>query len=488
MTISNSDFASAAEGNLRDLRDRLRKMKVTDIDALKVEEEIRSQLDALGRELMTEVFARADIDDQEVLINGLLHGRVDRHRAKIHTSFGVCEVWRTMYRRDRKSAPVSPLDKRLGIVESFYTPKCAKIVCLLPALLVREDMEAVLREVSGITVGAATMHRLPQTVMARYERSRETIERTVRERDEVPANAVFIQGGLDGVMVPQEGQHCRPRGRNSSDEPEPARWESKYPGATPPGPAARDAHTDRAWHEASVATLAYFDIEGRHLHTVYVGRMPEEHKATLGEMLNAEMQLALEKRPDLTPILASDGAPGQWNILADIRAQMPDGPRERATELIDFFHVAEHLQDAADAIDGKGTAESKVRRAGWCELLKGYDDGAERVLQALRHQRRIATKESTREEVDAVLGYIANNQHRMAFHTAIQRKMPIATGPTEAAAKSLVGVRMKRSGARFSQHGGQTILTLLASHKSCRFDNLFDVVAQTYTAPVSRAA
>lgn len=32
------------------------------------------------------------------------------------------------------------------------------------------------------------------------------------------------------------------------------------------------------------------------------------------------------------------------------------------------------------------------------------------------------------------------------------------THATEAAAKTIVGSRMKRAGARFSQHGGQTVM------------------------------
>ncbi len=44
---------------------------------------------------------------------------------------------------------------------------------------------------------------------------------------------------------------------------------------------------------------------------------------------------------------------------------------------------------------------------------------------------------------------------------------------------------MKRSGARYSQHGGQTILTLLAAHKSARFDALWSVLSEGYAANVT---
>ena len=47
---------------------------------------------------------------------------------------------------------------------------------------------------------------------------------------------------------------------------------------------------------------------------------------------------------------------------------------------------------------------------------------------------------------------------------------------------------MKRSGARFSEHGGQTVLTLRAALKSGRFGDLFDVLVDGYKAVIRKAA
>src|SRR5438132_752574 len=77
----------------------------------------------------------------------------------------------------------------------------------------REESTEMLRELGGIAVSAATQHRLPQAVMARYETRRDEIERRVREQHRVPIAATTMQVGLDGVMVPQEGEHAKPRGR-----------------------------------------------------------------------------------------------------------------------------------------------------------------------------------------------------------------------------------------------------------------------------------
>ncbi len=485
--VSADEFgATRAERQLRELRGRLRRMKLRGIDLVALEEQIASGLNAIGCEMMADVFACVDIDDAEVDINGTCHSRIDRHRATIHTMFGGVEIQRTTYRKDRKSPTVSAFDKALGIVESFYTPKIARVVSLLQALLVREDAAALLREVGGIAVSAATQHRLPQAIMARYETKRDEIERRVREQQMIPADAVAMQVGLDGVMVPQDGEHAKPRGREPEGEPAPARHERSYGAVLVPGPAATDSTVGRAWHEASVGTVAFFDADGEHVQTTYVGRMPEEHKSTLGQMLQREAMHALAQRPDLRVVMASDGALGHWTTLAKIRAEMPEHSRNSSFDLLDFFHVSEHLQKACDAIEGTGTADARMRRMSWCETLKEYDNGVDRVLQSLRHQRRTATGRKTHETIEQVIEYLTTHRTRMKYKAASDAKLPIATGPTEAAAKSLVGVPMKRSGARFSQHGGQTVLTLLASHKSGRFESLFDTIVETYAARVTQ--
>ncbi|MGH8487606.1 MAG: hypothetical protein ACREXS_01685, partial [Gammaproteobacteria bacterium] len=55
----------------------------------------------------------------------------------------------------------------------------------------------------------------------------------------------------------------------------------------------------------------------------------------------------------------------------------------------------------------------------------------------------------------------------------------------EAACKTLVTQRLKRSGMRWRHEGGQAILTLRALAQSQRFDNGWRLLAQTYRAHVA---
>ena len=54
----------------------------------------------------------------------------------------------------------------------------------------------------------------------------------------------------------------------------------------------------------------------------------------------------------------------------------------------------------------------------------------------------------------------------------------------EAAIKTLVTVRMKRAGARWTIDGGQAVLTFRSLSKSDRFDHAWDLLAYTYKMAV----
>jgi hypothetical protein len=122
-------------------------------------------------------------------------------------------------------------------------------------------------------------------------------------------------------------------------------------------------------------------------------------------------------------------------------------------------------------------------------MLKEYDDGPARVLKAMRYHRDRQTGDAPREDIETAVNYLANQatQGRMAYAAARVANQPIGTGVAEAAAKTVANVRMKRSGARFSQHGGQTVMIFRTALLSDRFQALSEYLRVSYTANVQAA-
>ena len=479
---------SDGERRMRELTEELGRLRAEEVDLDVIEQRVQEAANAWGREQMAMAMKRADSVAPEVEIGGERWGNRRRQESEYQTIFGPVTIDRSIYQQSGRGRVAVPMDLRLGIIEGAYTPKLARIATRALAGMPEQEAAALLREVGTATLSAPTLGRVSRAMAARYEQRRGELSAAVRERDPIPMQASTVQVSLDGVMVPQDGELAQPRGRKA-DEPEPPRYQQRYGVVGVPGPRADDRVTGRAWHEAAVGTIAFFDDAGERLKTIYLARMPEPYKATLIGDLEAELQCVLRERRDLNIVFASDGDRLQWEALDGIESRLSPKCTGHRMKLVDAFHVAEYIREAAEAIWGE-TGEAKVRAATWRETIKQKRDGSGEVLRSLRARLRGARHATARRDLQRAIDYIARQRQlgRTDYVEAQRRQYPIGTGITEAAAKTIVGTRMKRAGARFSQHGGQTIMLFRSAMLSDRFAALHAELHQTYRSPVKAAA
>ena len=84
--------------------------------------------------------------------------------------------------------------------------------------------------------------------------------------------------------------------------------------------------------------------------------------------------------------------------------------------------------------------------------------------------------------VETVPGCFRGNRHRVGHADAKAKGLTIGSGVVEAAGKSLVTERLKRSGMRWGAHGGQAILTPRPFVQNRRFDHAWPLLAKSYRA------
>jgi hypothetical protein len=471
-----------------DFRRELAETKPRELDLLDLEGQVQGLVNALGRELMTEVMQRADEDAPMVSYEGETWGNRRVTSGTYTTLFGDIALQRATFQKAGGGCVVIPLEKRLGIVEKRYTPRVARVLSRAVALMTAEEAEGMLAEAGVAAVSKSSLHRVPHAIAARYEKCRQQINDELRESDDVPGAAVTVQVSMDGVMVPQDGEHAKPRGRKT-EAPDPPRHEQRYGVVGGPAPADNDNAVGRAWHEGCVGTVSYWDADGEHLKTQYVARMPETGKGTVADELEDELHAALERRPDLRVCFAADGNPAQWQRLEAIGVRLAPMMQTAPAWLLDFFHCATYLGDAANAVE-PDEAKARVLAADWCTQMKELDDGPTRVLKAMRYKRDQLPPGTRRDVTERSINFIANQAKHGRLHYAQARRehRPIGTGVVEAAAKTLVNVRMKRAGARYSQHGGQTIMTFRAAILSGRFSSLMSTIERSYVQAVAAVA
>ena len=402
-----------------------------------------AEAEALGQEL-----ARFDIDSPVVAIDGIPHRRILRCESTYLASSGPVRILRSLYstRHDGERA-VCPMELRAGIVEGYWTPLAAKQGAWAVAHLTPHEAADLFATVGGMRPSRSSLDRLPKQLSKRWERNRLRFESILRSTERVPKDAVSVAVSLDGVKIPVKDGEATP---------------GKYwwgPGK---------------FQEVGCATLSLYDAEGERLRTIRMARMPENYKTTVKSMLAAELQSVLKNRPDLRIVKVADAALEPWKFL---KQDLPPG-----ICIVDFYHAAEHLHTALQAAHGEGTAKCREEFERLRHILRHDRRGVERVIRSLIYLR---SRHPQSKRLRTELAFFRKNRDRMAYAATAAKNLPIGSGVVEAACKTLATQRLRRSGMRWRHDGGQAILTLRALAQSDRFDNAWNLLAQTYRHPVA---
>lgn len=169
-----------------------------------------------------------------------------------------------------------------------------------------------------------------------------------------------------------------------------------------------------------------------------------------------EASLGTDKSVEERLVFITDG--GVW-IEHYLARAYPD-----ATHILDYYHAVEHLAAFSKVHFRKAKMGSQ-----WldkqCTCL--LNDGVDEVLANLAALGNLSV--SADESRQGLRGYYSRNRHRMQYGSFRGRGLQIGSGPMEAAHRTVVQCRMKRSGQRWSVEGAQAMLNLRVASKSGRW-------------------
>ncbi len=137
--------------------------------------------------------------------------------------------------------------------------------------------------------------------------------------------------------------------------------------------------------------------------------------------------------------------------------------RHTGVQVIDFWHAAEYLSDAADALFARRPPEKRPWLEARCHRLK-HEPGAARQL--IRDLKRLAAEKGVKDhpDVEAAITYFTNQSKagRMDYPPLVESHIPIGSGVTEAACKVIVKQRLCGSGMKWTEGGAAVVLSLRA--------------------------
>ncbi len=412
------------------------------------EARMQELLRELGRVIVEWTFNHLEPHDRKDLPARLESGgtwyrrRGKTPNRKVATVFGTITLWRMLYQDIHGVEPsIFPLEVRLGLESGRATPALAERAARAAVTLPQDAVLAALRDDYGVRWSATTLRAVIAAVAAGMEvhcqeaqadRLLSWLEQADRSSG---ARKPVMAVGRDGLMLPIRGQAC--------------------------------------YREAAAATVSVYDRKGRRLGTVYLGRMPEPGQGTLSGRLTALIEAVLRAWGGPPPRLAyiTDGGNHQTRYYRRVLRRMSDphhpGRRLQWRWVIDYYHACEYITKLSEALFSDARAGSvwarEMRR--W---LKEKPRGIYRVLHsaAAVRRRRIIASAAKREQYRAAYAYLRKRMRWLDYRGYRRDHLPIGSGVTEAACKTVFTQRMKQSGMTWKAESGQWIVDLRVIHLS----------------------
>jgi hypothetical protein len=315
----------------------------------------------------------------------------------------------------------------------------------------------------------ATLERMAKHLAAEVTTELPRIEPKIRCLEMVPQAAHGIVMGIDRTSAPMA---------EPSDKSQPARKKPYQRRAPDP--------VEVNYRMAYVATATLVDEQGQALVTRRYAIEASDSEQEMIARAVADVRHWLCRRSDLQVAVVQDGAHEMWNLARPALEALKDsGVLVTWYEAIDFCHLLERLAEALDLINCENRSWQLQL---WRQSLIEDDTAIDSIASYLRFHRKDAKTAEKLKKLDEHITYIENNNDRMRYKTLRERGMPIGSGITESACKTVVNMRAKGAGQRWSVSGLRGTLHLRALNASDRFDPFWAHFSKKYLANVNNCA
>jgi hypothetical protein len=460
-----AEALDAFSKRVQEVVQRFRSAPVTPQRFLELENALHAAATETCRQVLEREANRLEPDDHRALPRRVRHHqetyRINKKTpARIATRFGTITVRSFYYLNDEDGEPgLHPLWLRLGIGAGSATPALLERVARASVDQTQSEVRAWLRREHGLVWSNTRLRMalagfrqalLPFRAPLQQARLLTWLDQAERSRGR---HRPVLAVGRDGIMIPMRR---------------------------------------RGYQEASTATVSVYDRRRRRLGTIYLGQMPEEKQATLSGTLTALLTATLTawqaSVPRLAYITDKGSAPDDYYRRVLRKMRHPRDGRPLTWEwVLDFYHVCSYLGNMAEALFGPQTPAAARWFARMRRWLRERRQGVSQVLRSAMQllDRRTMTKPQ-QEAFWKAYRYLRCHRRWMDYRSYRQRGLPIGSGVTEAACKTVFTQRFKRSGMRWHGDTGQVILDLRVIHLSGIWDEAFaaDLAARPLPAPL----
>lgn len=369
-----------------------------------------------------------------------------------------------------KKKAYCPFDDAWEMSERFATPEVVEPILMASASMDPQEIKALLDKLGAFSLSKEAIYDIRTDEGTRIHEWVQTHEglQTRLEAVDTPEGTEALVVGMDGVNLA-----LREAGTKRGRPPE--RPKNELEPTKPKQSCFKNAMIGSFSHYGTTEVIDIKTGQPRtetvRLNSCYIAQMPQERFGDFKKEFESTLDhLELQLPKTITKMLLLDGGRPLWGYLADQEERFADYEK-----LLDYFHTTEHLSLASEALFGKKSKAGLHWYRKWCTKLKAEEwavDGLIRSLEYYRRNRKLGKASS--KVYEQQLGFFKRNRQWMNYANFLNRNLPIGSGPTEAACKTIVKERMCRSGMRWTRSKGKSVLTLRAIHKSKQWDQTWN--------------
>ena len=428
--------------------------------AMEFEKGVAAEVRELGRQLLELAFNVMEPEDSDEVphdvkyeAGGYRRLNEKKRNAYVSTLFGRVTLWRRGYRswhRGDGEKVIFPVEIQLGLVAGA-TPALAEAASryMAEAGATQAAVLSRLREQHNVAWGVPRLREATSQVAGALERFRQEqqvikiLQLLDKAHNSRGSRKPVLSAGRDGISL------C----------------DYQY----------------RFYQVATTGTIAVYDRSGNRLGTVYLALPPELGQQEMTDRLTQLIEEVLTRWEGVLPRLAyvtdaGDNETGYYQRVLRRMRHPRTGKRLEWVRIVDYYHASERIWTMAHALFGRDERAANSWALRMCRLLK-KPNGPSRVLHsaAAMFSRRTLPK-PRQDDYRKAYNYIRQRTKFMQYADYKNDHMPIGSGVTEAACKTIFTQRLKLSGMRWTKDGARVILTL----RVILLSGIWDEVYSTY--------
>ena len=332
---------------------------------------------------------------------------------------------------------VAPLDELLGMATESYSPGVREMACRLSLNAAFVPASENLVRTAQLWISHSALRDLVEREGRRAEQSIGCGQYGPDSTSEDCTDQTLITGA-DGVMVPlvTDEQKRKRRGTETLKRRRRGRKHGRRRGRPKSG-------SDGAYKEFKI--VSFYDGDKSHKYAVGTSG---NHDALGRQMRREAIKLRIQQARQKYSV--ADGA--EW-IARQYKTQLP----MLDENILDYYHLRDHVIEAGHVLYGEGTAKAQA----WREEMMGYvwNQGSLVMLDRLCNYLRRHRRGPKREALESLREYVGKRVNMTDYPRFRQAGYDCGSGPTESFCGTLTA-RLKARGMRWDKNNAEAIMAL----------------------------